>query len=536
MKRFTKMVTIVFFTILMLNVKVLAANYSGDSFDTAMPLAIGGEVFGNLSTDCRRQYITFTTSGNKSWYQITGINSSCNDDIEMQLYNADRSKLSIGVLGTDSKSCIAPNSAGQILLELTPNTTYYLLVESAWDAIPAYGDFKVNLTEIIDDYGDTYSTCKSLTLGNEISGNINVSKDIDFFKFTTDADENCYYNINLINIDASELTCQLYDGNLVKDDYTYAYKNEQCNILKKLAPNQTYYLGVSDSAGNYKLKVTKTPDDAYDSYDKAKQIGLNSKYNMGIQAPKDIDYLKFKTNSKDTDYTIQVSAKSAYISYELFDANQQRVDYSKGTSAGSTTKNKFSLKKNKTYYLKVSGNGVSDYSIKINCKTVATYKIKYNLNGGKNNTSNPTTYTGTKEIKLKNPTRRGYQFKGWYTDKSFKHPINKIAKGSAKNYTLYAKWSKINLKACSIKSLKNKGNGKVQLIVNKVSNADGYEILVATDKKMTANKSTYTMSSTNKTLKLKKGKTYYVRVRAYALDSTGEKVYGKNSSIKKIKL
>ena len=36
--------------------------------------------------------------------------------------------------------------------------------------------------------------------------------------------------------------------------------------------------------------------------------------------------------------------------------------------------------------------------------------------------------------------------------------------------------------------------------------------------------------------KLKKGKTYYVRVRAYKKDSTGRKVYGKYSTVKKIKI
>ena len=36
--------------------------------------------------------------------------------------------------------------------------------------------------------------------------------------------------------------------------------------------------------------------------------------------------------------------------------------------------------------------------------------------------------------------------------------------------------------------------------------------------------------------KLKKGKTYYVRVRAYKKDSTGRKVYGKYSKVMKVKI
>jgi hypothetical protein len=45
-----------------------------------------------------------------------------------------------------------------------------------------------------------------------------------------------------------------------------------------------------------------------------------------------------------------------------------------------------------------------------------------------------------------------------------------------------------------------------------------------------SSKTSYTVA------KLKKGKTYYVRVRAYKVDSTGAKVYGKWSSVKHVKI
>lgn len=42
-----------------------------------------------------------------------------------------------------------------------------------------------------------------------------------------------------------------------------------------------------------------------------------------------------------------------------------------------------------------------------------TYKITYNLNGGTNNSANPTSYTVLYGVTLKNPTRTGYTFDGW---------------------------------------------------------------------------------------------------------------------------
>lgn len=72
----------------------------------------------------------------------------------------------------------------------------------------------------------------------------------------------------------------------------------------------------------------------------------------------------------------------------------------------------------------------------------ADYKIVYNLNGGNNSKSNPTKYNKkTKTIKLKNPTRTGYTFSGWYKDAKFKKKVTQIKKGSKGNLTLYAKWT-----------------------------------------------------------------------------------------------
>lgn len=85
-------------------------------------------------------------------------------------------------------------------------------------------------------------------------------------------------------------------------------------------------------------------------------------------------------------------------------------------------------------YVDADGDGVCD-----NIK----YTIKYNLNGGKNNKKNPSFYYNTtKTIKLKNPTKKGYTFKGWYEDKQYKKKVTAIKKGSSGKKTLYAKWQK----------------------------------------------------------------------------------------------
>lgn len=69
------------------------------------------------------------------------------------------------------------------------------------------------------------------------------------------------------------------------------------------------------------------------------------------------------------------------------------------------------------------------------------YKIRYSLGRGTNSRSNPASYTVvSRTIVLKNPVRKGYTFKGWYSDPKFKKKVTKIAAGSTGSRKLYARW------------------------------------------------------------------------------------------------
>lgn len=48
----------------------------------------------------------------------------------------------------------------------------------------------------------------------------------------------------------------------------------------------------------------------------------------------------------------------------------------------------------------------------------------------------------TKTIELAKPTRKGYKFKGWYSDSKFKNRVKTIESGSTGNVKPYAKWEK----------------------------------------------------------------------------------------------
>ncbi len=70
--------------------------------------------------------------------------------------------------------------------------------------------------------------------------------------------------------------------------------------------------------------------------------------------------------------------------------------------------------------------------------TVNSYDITYDLAGGINNSKNPTSYTiESGLITLKNPTREGYTFLGWYNGGQL---VTIIDSNTLENITLTAKW------------------------------------------------------------------------------------------------
>lgn len=163
----------------------------------------------------------------------------------------------------------------------------------------------------------------------------------------------------------------------------------------------------------------------------------------------------------------------------------------------------------------------------------AIVTITLDANGGDINQSKYTMKTRSAIGNVPIPSRKGYQFKGWYVSQN---GGTKVTTNTtfAKDTTLYALWEKISVGQTKISKLKATMN-QMTVTVKKISGVDGYEIQYSTKSNMkkAGVASTHTTSLTID--KLKKGKKYYVRVRPYVIDSANQKVYGKYSAKKTVK-
>ena len=116
------------------------------------------------------------------------------------------------------------------------------------------------------------------------------------------------------------------------------------------------------------------------------------------------------------------------------------------------------------------------------------YTITYELNGGENDKTNPLSFTATSSVTLKNPSKDGYRFSGWYETKDFSGTRITGWKAGEKsaNVTLYAKWRDVNDKELTVG-----GTGVYSYVtyieaLSGIKNYPSFSIFLMTDAQVTA--------------------------------------------------
>jgi len=93
----------------------------------------------------------------------------------------------------------------------------------------------------------------------------------------------------------------------------------------------------------------------------------------------------------------------------------------------------------------------------------------------------------------------------------------------------------IQVAKASIKKIRSIKGKKIEISIKKIEDADGYQILYSTSSKMKTFKTLYTKKQNTKISNLKRGKRYYIKVRAYIKTDNG-KIFGPMSNLKTIRI
>ena len=355
------------------------------------------------------------------------------------------------------------------------------------------------------------------------------------YRFTTTENKE-YYQVKASVATEAALSVAFYDeqGANVRGEAVLFGRDATRAALQV---SRVYYLEVyseADTKGSF--IVSNIRDDFKDTAETATGAACNKEYAVTAEVPGEVDYLRFDIGMEDAAYTLEIDPTAGSSgSYGLYDSEGNILEGADGTTDGETIiKQPVELAAGQSYYLKISSMEAMRQVVVCLRRTINTYKITYQLDGGTNNKSNVGSYKATDTVKLYNPTKSKYLFGGWYEDSGFKTKVTSIKGSSKRAYTLYAKWTKVEVGQGTVSSFTSPKKGQAQLKYNAIAGVKGYQVRLGTVAGLSKAKN-YSLSKTEKLFKgLKKGTRYYVKVRGYRLDSKGQKVYGAYSSEKSV--
>lgn len=483
-----------------------------DTFDTANLIENNKVYEGNCSKGSDKDYYKFEM-------KQSGLADIVSNNCYYHLYEEDENNNVYHITYCNSNGDNSSKYTNRV--RLAAGNYYLLMSPHQWAGDREYS-FSVNMTyESPDDFEQENNNVKSMAnekkTNHWYAGNMNTEEDIDCFKMTILEDSFLSMEFKVPRqIQKDTLKIGLYDSSME-------------NVLSEATNTENPYLKTKEifcPAGVYYVRVENV-----------------SKYSELVF----VDDYSFNLNQRQYKYVTNLNLPETKIVTEgedftfnpVFtpsDADNKSLKWNSSNQSVATVDQKGNVTTGECGIATITAIATDQNKISASCVVTVCRKIKYDLNGGINNSENSEIYVGH-SFTLKNPWRKGYIFRGWYSDKSYRKRITKITSENSQKGIVYAKWEKIKLGKTTITSFANKSGKKALVKYKAISGATGYEIVYSTDKKVKKNRTTVKTKAKSRTLKgLKKGKTYYVKVRAYKTDSTGLVVYGKYSAIKKVKI
>ena len=537
------------------------AQSNNNSFKTAQSISTGAVVNDNLNSAEDRNYYKFTLSADGY------LNISFKKGFE----EYDPGKGWIVYVYDSAQHCVLSeyfyvgDPDTEYLTPLGLNAgTYYVKVSGATHTSLMDYEITVDFTPSQQwDNGradDTFLTANKIVTDETYYGTLTSTSDTDHFKFT--APDDGYVEINF-NSEYEEYDpgkgylISLYDE---KQKYIYStsvyvgdeetFKTPRFGVVK----NAGYFIKIAEATHltkkTYNLNVNFIKSDFRESgrgkdFLSADSVGLYDWYYGSTHNTSNADYYEFYNNNEGS---VPFDFGSVYEDYyagkgwivSFYDEKHKYIS-SNSYVVGEKNYNAslVSLPKGKVF-IKVSSNtylSTVDYYFRLGVKSVKNAKVT--AVGNK-------TYTG-KAIKPSPAVKvdgvkleKGTDYTISYSDNKQIGTAKITITGKGKYKGSKTVTFKIIPKKTKVTSLTSPKVKKLKVKYKKVAGVTGYQIKYSTSKKYTK-KTTGTVTvkgagKLSKTIgKLKKGKTYYVKVRTYKTVK-GTKYYSGYTAVKKVKI
>ena len=365
----------------------------------------------------------------------------------------------------------------------------YSVIDSSGTAVPVSGVFRIH---DIDLNQGVY--VKEFT-ANE--NNTYMTADVDTVMYKAQNNGTYFYSSTDANL-TNECHAYLLYENKSSIDMTFTFNS------KDAASNMLFANNVVRS---YHTITTKATNGTID----AKVSNITDGENKTINyAPNDAtkQYLKsVKVDGEDVDVS---KNKSSYTFSNITDDHEIEVEYAnkykvtfdaKGGAPTPETQyvdpngvaTEPTSKPTKAGYTfggwqKTGETSKYNFTTKVNSDinldaiwTAGNYKINYVLNGGTNNSSNPSTYSINDTVNFQPATRDGYTFLGWYEDENFTKPISSVS-NRAEDITVYAKWEATSGIQYKVEHYKETTDGKYELATTDTLTGSANQNVTATPK------------------------------------------------------
>ena len=171
---------------------------------------------------------------------------------------------------------------------------------------------------LADDHGNHRTAATAIAVGENIGGYTNYDGDVDYFRFTADADQP--YRIQVESRDLDHWGTYLYDSNgrnlslglrnTTEDPtgwFTWKAPGRRRWFTWKAPGQEVHYISVSgwDRTGAYTLTVVPLIDDHGDSATSATALAAGKSVDGRIDYQGDMDYVKFRAEGGRT-YRIEI--------------------------------------------------------------------------------------------------------------------------------------------------------------------------------------------------------------------------------------